>query len=55
MKRQAVELDVLADDIPGGSWNIGDDGRVAAGEQIHEAGFAHVGLAREHHAHALLQ
>ena len=55
VQRKTVQLDVLANDVPSGPRNIGDDGGVAAGEQVHEAGFAHVGLAGEDHAHTLLQ
>jgi hypothetical protein len=52
---EPVQLNVLAQHISRGARNVGDDGGVAAGQEVQEARLADVGLAGEHHPHAFLQ
>ena len=41
--------------VAGGAGDVGDDGDVVTGQRVHQAGFADIGLADQHHMHALTQ
>ena len=46
-------MNVLAQDVPGGAGDVGDDGRLLLGKGVEQAGLAGVGAPGDHHAHAL--
>ena len=55
MQGHTIDLDLLAQHIPGGALDFGDDGRVLAGKGIQEAGLAGIGFAGDDHLHAVPQ
>ncbi len=55
MERQPVDLDVLADHVPGRARDLGDDGGIAPGEAIEQAGFAYVRAPGDDHGRPLLE
>ena len=53
MQRHAIDMDMLAQHVPSGAGNIGDDGRLLLGQGIEQARLARIGPTGDHHVHAL--
>ncbi|MNR29108.1 hypothetical protein D3C85_1464740 [compost metagenome] len=55
MQRHAVEVDVFPQYVAGGAGYFGDDGGLAPGQGVEQAGLAGVGTAGDHHLHPFPQ
>ncbi|MNP58921.1 hypothetical protein D3C76_1538800 [compost metagenome] len=55
MQRHAVDVDMFAQDIPGGAGDIGNDGRFPPGQLVQQARLAGVRPAGDDHGHAVTQ
>ncbi|MNM99146.1 hypothetical protein D3C81_1116970 [compost metagenome] len=51
----AVDVDMFAQDVPRGTGDIGDDGGLAPGQGVQQAGFAGIRPAGDDHRHAVAQ
>ena len=55
MQRHAVDVDMFAQDIPGSTGDVSDNGAVLAGQGIEQTGLAGVGSTGDDHIHAIAQ
>ncbi len=55
VQRHAIQMDVFAQHVAGGAGDLGDDGRLAAGQGVEQARFAGVGTTGDHHLHPFTQ
>ena len=51
----AAEIEPHLDDVAGGAGLLRDDGGIAPGEHVHQAGLAGIGRSGDHHAEAVAQ
>src|SRR5690606_11848520 len=52
MERHAFDVDVLAQDVPGGALNTGDDGAFASAQGSQQAGASSIGPTCNHNTNA---
>ncbi len=55
VQRHAIQVDMLAQHIAGGTGDLGDDGGLAPGQGIEQARLASVGTTGDHHLHPFPQ
>ncbi|MCY1465567.1 hypothetical protein D9M71_837320 [compost metagenome] len=55
VQRHAVDVDMFAQDIAGGTGDVGNDRSLAPGKPVEQTGFAGIGTTSDHYRHAVTQ
>ncbi len=55
MQRHAIDVDMFAQDVAGGAFDLSDDSGFPLGQGIEQAGFAGIGTSGNHHGHPFAQ
>ncbi|MNH25573.1 hypothetical protein D3C79_855750 [compost metagenome] len=55
MQGHAVDVDMFAQDVPGSTGNVGDNGRLTSGQNVEQARLAGIRPTGDHYGHAITQ